>query len=367
MDNGWAAVTRLDRYVATAALRGVLLVATALILLFSLLEFVEQLSSVGQGHYRLIDDLFYVVLTIPSRLLQVMPVSMLIGSLLSLGALADTSELTALQSLGMSERRIIGSVLALACPIIIALFLIAQFVIPPTQQFAESQRASRLSPSASVRSTDSFWGHGNRQYLNVQRFEHGNIPRNINIYAFSEDGRLTSAIRAKRADIRPDGTWLLTDVVRKRVQSSQFQTDRLPSLVWRSFLPADRVQQLLMSPDTMAPVELYLYIRDLTRRHQPAARYEQEFWAKISIPFSIMAMILIAAPFVFGAARAHGTGQRIVIGASFGIVFSLIQQIAGRLDLLLNLKPAVVALTPSFLLMALAIYLFQRMHRPRRQ
>lgn len=358
-------MTRLDRYIAVAALRGILLVAVALTLLFSLLEFVEQLSSVGQGSYRLIDDLFYVLLTIPSRLLQVAPVSMLIGCLLSLGALADTSELTALLSLGMSELRIIGSVLVLACPIVIALFLIAQFVIPPTQQLAESQRASRLSPSASVRSTDTYWGEGNRQYLNVQRFEHGNIPRNINIYAFSTDGRLTSAIRAKRADIRPDGTWLLIDVVRKRVHSSEFQTDYLGSLVWHSFLPHERVQQLLMSPDTMAPVELYLYIRDLGRRHQQAARYEQEFWAKISIPFSIMAMILIAAPFVFGAVRAHGTGQRIVIGVSFGMVFSLIQQIAGRLDLLLDLNPAVTALTPSFLLMALGVCLFQRMHRPR--
>ncbi|MBS0273133.1 MAG: LPS export ABC transporter permease LptG [Proteobacteria bacterium] len=359
-------MTRLDRYIAAATLSGVLLAATALTLLFSLLEFVEQLSSVGQGNYRLIDDFFYVLLTIPSRVLQVTPVSMLIGCLLSLGALADTSELTALQSLGMSERRIIGSVLALACPIIIALFLIAQFVIPPTQQFAESQRASRLSPSASVRSADSFWGEGNRQYLNVQRFEHGNIPRNINIYAFSPEGRLTSAIRANRAEIRPDGTWLLTGVVRKRVLSSQFQTDHPASLVWHSFLPPNRVQQLLMSPDTMAPVELYLYIRDLSRRHQQASRYEQELWAKIAIPFSIVAMILIAAPFLFGAVRAHGTGQRIVIGVGIGIVFSLVQQIAGRLDLLLDLNPAVIALTPSLLLMALAVYLFLRMHRPRR-
>ena len=358
-------MTRLDRYIAAAALRSFLLVATALTLLFSLLEFVEQLSSVGQGNYRLIDDLLYVLLTIPSRILQVAPVSMLIGSLLSLGALADTSELTALQSLGMSERRIIGSVLALACPIVIALFLMAQFVIPPAQQVAESQRASRLSPSASFRSTDTFWGQGNRQYLNVQRFEHGNIPRNINIYAFSADGHLTSAIRAKRADIQPDGTWRLIGVVRKRVHSSQFQTDYLTSLIWHSFLPPQNVQQLLMSPDTMAPVELYLYIRDLGRRHQQAARYEQELWNKISIPFSIMAMILIAAPFVFGAVRARGTGQRIVIGASFGIVFSLVQQIAGRLDLLLDLNPAVIALTPTLLLMTLAIYLFQRMHRPR--
>ena len=52
-----------------------------------------------------------------------------------------------------------------------------------------------------------------------------------------------------------------------------------------------------------------------------------------------------------------------MIGAIFGIVFSLSQQIADYLALLLDLNPAIPALVPSLLLMVLAFYLFRRAHR----
>ena len=57
-------MTLLDRYIEATALRAIVLVAATLTTLFSLLEFVEQLASVGQGHYRVIDAFVYVVLTV---------------------------------------------------------------------------------------------------------------------------------------------------------------------------------------------------------------------------------------------------------------------------------------------------------------
>ena len=135
----------LDRYLRGMTLRAFLLISAGLTALFSLLTFVEQLSYVGQGHYRLTDALIYVLLTAPYRLLQLTPVSMLLSSLLALGALARSSELTAFRSLGVSEVRIVGALLKLALPIIAVLFLVAQFVIPPAQQLAQRQQAAALN------------------------------------------------------------------------------------------------------------------------------------------------------------------------------------------------------------------------------
>ena len=358
-----AIITPFDRYIGAAALRAFVLVAAALTALFSLLEFVEQLSSVGQGHYGLNDALTYVLLTTPFRLLQVTPVSMLLGCLLALGAFAKNSELIALQSLGISEVRIIGAVLKLAVPVIVALFLMTEFVIPPTQQLAQAQRGSALSFVAPLRSDTSFWAQGDHQYLNVQQFELGNAARNIDIYAFADDGSLTSFVHAERADIKPDGTWSLVDVVRKRLDDSKFETEHLATLPWSSFVSAEQIQFLILPLETIPPIALYRYVRDLGQRHQQAIRYEQELWRKASIPLSIVAMILIAAPFVFGPPRGQSTGRQITIGAVFGIVFSLTQQIIGHLDLLLDLNPVIAPLAPSLWLMILASYLFRRAHR----
>lgn len=353
----------LERYVQTATFRGFILVALALTALFSLLEFVDQLSYVDQGHYRTIDALAYVLLTAPSRLLQVAPVSMLLGCLLALGALARSSELTALGALGISERRVVLSVIKLAVLIMAVLFLMAEFVIPPAQQHAQAERTFALSSSTLPGSGDGIWVHGDHQYLKVQQFDYGNVPKNIDIYAFTADGDLESFIHADRADIRPDGTWLLTGVLRKYVRVSQFETEHLATLSWHSFLPSQLARLLILPPESMPPVALYRYVRDLERQHQEAIRYEQALWAKASIPLSMVAMIMIAIPFVFGPPRSQGTGQQIAIGAVCGITFTLIQHIAGHLDRLLDLNPAVTAFGPPLLLMALAVYLFRRANR----
>ncbi len=354
----------LGRYVEAATFRTSALVAATLTALFSLLEFVEQLASVGQGRYHVGDAVAYVLLTAPHRLLQVAPVSMLLGSLLALGLLDRNLELTAMRGLGFSENRIMGRIVRLAVPIVVVLFLLAEFVIPAAQRLAQERRSAALTSLTALRGDDSFWAQGDGQYLSVQKFEDGNIPRDIDIYAFDATGRLTSFIHADRADVGATGTWLLTGVIRKRtVESATFETERLTSYSWHSFISAKQTQLLILPPESMPPIALYRYVRGLKQRHQQATRYEQELWSKLSIPFSIAAMIMIAAPFAFAPPRAHNLGRQITIGAAIGIVFSLAQQITDHLDLLLDLNPAATALAPSLLLMVLAVALFRHSHR----
>jgi lipopolysaccharide export system permease protein len=352
----------LDRYIRGVTLRAFLLIAAGLTALFSLLTFVEQLSYVGQGHYRLTDALIYVLLTAPYQLLQLTPVSLLLSSLLALGALARGSELTAFRSLGVSQARIIGAVLKLALPIIAVLFLVAQFVIPPAQQLAQRQQAAALNDAVPVLSNGSFWAENNRQYLNVQASASGNVLLGIEIYAFDDDGALRTYIHADRADIEPDGTWLLTGVQRTRIVASQLVTDQHASLPWKSFISGRQMQLLTLPPQTMPPLALYAYIQQLKQLHQQALRYKQTFWMMVSIPLSIIAMVLIAAPFVFGPQRSASAGRQLLVGALIGIVFLLSQQITGYLGLLLDLNPAVSALAPSVLLLSLGGYLLQRAH-----
>ena len=351
-----------DRYVRGATLRAFLLISAGLTSLFSLLTFVEQLSYVGQGHYRLPDALIYVLLTAPYRLLQLTPVSMLLSSLLALGALARSSELTAFRSLGVSEVRIVGALLKLALPIIVVLFMVAQFVIPAAQLLAQREQAAALNGAVPQVTSGGFWAENNRQFLNVRDFEAGNALLGIKIYDFDHDGALRAYIHADRADIEPNGSWLLTGVQRTRVVSSQFVTDQLPSMSWNSFISARQVQLLTLPPETMPPIALYEYTQQLKQLHQQANRYKQQFWTMVSIPLSIIGMVLIAAPFVFGSQRSASAGRQLLIGTILGIVFLLSQQITGYLGLLLDLNPALSGLAPSLLLLGLGGYLLQRAH-----
>ncbi len=350
----------LDRYIGTSVLKSFVLVALVLSALFGMLEFVEQLPDVGKGHYRILDAFLYVMLTSPSRLLQLIPVSGLMGCLVALGGMAANHELIAMQALGVSIARIVWSVLKPGALIMLALLVIAEFAVPPAEQLAQSKRALTISQPSALRSENGFWARNAQDYLNVRKFLHGSIPTDIDIYEFDRGGRLRSFIHADRGDIRSNGTWLLTGVLRKLIDGPRIATEHLATLTWKSFLRSQQVHLVVLSPESMAPTELYQYVRDLKNRHQQAELYEQALWNMISVPIATAAMVLISIPFVFGQSRTESTGQRIMLGTAVGIVFYLTNQIAGHLGLLFNFNPAVTTLTPSLLLLTIAIYLLRR-------
>lgn len=351
---------RLDRYVEASTLRTLLLVASGLTALFSLLEFVDQLRDVGQGHYGVLDAFIYVLLTAPARLLQLMPVSLLLASLFALGGLSNDSELIAMQAMGISERQVTGWVLKLAVPIIIAMFLVSEFVIPPAQRLAQGQRMSAMSSEATLNEANGFWAENEHQYLNVRWVDPGNVPRDIDIYGFGATGDLETYIHADSAKIVSGSSWQLSGVMRKELLASEVKTEHLDTLSWQSFLKPHQVELLILPPESMPPLELYRYIRALKRRHHQAARLEQAFWEKVSMPLPMIAMILVATPFVFGPPRARSAGQRITIGAGIGIVFTLVQQITSLVSLLLDLNPAFAAMAPSLLLIGGTLYVYRR-------
>jgi len=350
----------LEHYLQTSVLRAFCLAAAALTVLLSLLDFTDELGAVGRGHYRLADAFIYILLTAPLRLLQIAPIAMLLGCLLGLGALAKHSELTAMQSLGIPARRLISSLFKLAIPIILILFLFAEFVIPPAQQAAQTRHDKSLTNP-----TGGFWARsgaagGGEEYLNVQGLGPGEMPQGIDIYDFAPDGTLASATHAGQATVQPNGAWRLTAITLRSVTAAGFVTAHPAFLIWPAFVPVRQIRRLLLPPNAMPPLALYTYIRDLRHSGQPSIRYANALWSEISVPAAFCAMIMLAIPFVLGPRRATSTGQQITTGGIIGIIFALSQQTAGYLTLLYNLPPALTELTPSLILTALSLHLLRQ-------
>jgi lipopolysaccharide export system permease protein len=154
----------------------------------------------------------------------------------------------------------------------------------------------------------------------------------------------------------------LQNVLEKQVQGNQFVTTQLPSLAWASFVSLPHMQLLQLPPATMPPVELFRYIHELRRNDQQAVNDELVFWSMVSLPFSLLALVLAAAPFAFGSQRMQSAGRQLLIGALLGIGFELTQQLIFYFGLRLNLPPALTALVPSLLLGGAAAYAIRRRH-----
>jgi lipopolysaccharide export system permease protein len=350
----------LDRYVGMGVVRGYLVVMLVLVIVFSLLTFVEDLDDVGKGRYRLADSVAFVALTTPHRVVDLMPVVALLGSVVALGALAAGHELVALQAAGVSPLRIAWSVLRPGLLVIVASLLIAEFVAPPLDKLAHVRRGRALSATVAQRFGDTLWSRDGRRFLQVRHVPDASRLLDVRLYEFDEVGNLTTYTRARAADVRDSGGWVLRDVEQKVKGPDGFSTTRLPQLSVAPALTSAEIDRLVLPPSTLALSELRAYVGYLRTSGQDAARYELALWRKLSTPLATCAMTLVAVPFVLGFLRLASAGQRMVLGSLVAMAFYLGSQILERAGLLFHLGAPLTTLGPSGAAFGLALWLFRR-------
>ncbi len=356
-------MTIVDRYIRDALARGFLIVLLILVVVFSFLDFVEQLDETGQGHYGAFQALGFVIQTTPSRALVLVPVSALLGSLLGFGLLERNSELVALQALGISVRHILLSTLKAAALLLLLIVILGEWVAPELAQRAWRQRALAISGDVlqSDDEGDSFWYRDRNRFINIHDMRYGRIPVGIEIFEFADDGSLQVYIRAALAERVRKDTWLLRDVSQTRVGSGGWARERQAELEWEGFLSPPEGAVTELDVDSLAPSELLDYLRGLRARGQNAERFELALWRKLNIPLAALAMVLLAPPFMFGRMRRLNPGKRLMLGAGVGVGFYLSDQILQQMGLLANADPRLVAMGPAAIMLAAGLLLSLRL------
>jgi len=79
------------RYIAREVVGGVLLVLLAFLALFAFFDMLGEINNVGQGGYRLHHAFGFVLLRVPGRVYELMPIAVLIGTLYALSSLTRST------------------------------------------------------------------------------------------------------------------------------------------------------------------------------------------------------------------------------------------------------------------------------------
>jgi lipopolysaccharide export system permease protein len=347
----------LDLYLGKSFFRGFFLVVLVLVSLFSFLELVTQLDDVGKGNFQAVEAFVFVGLTLPKRIIDMLPISALLGGIIGLGMLAERGELIAMRAAGLSVRRICFSVLAAAGLLMLASAATEQFVVPQLEQYAHARRSLALSGTRTIMLTKrGFWARHGNSFIRVGVTLSGGIAADLDIYERDKDGRLRTFMHAREAEIHKDGRWTLKDIQKKAIEEQGITTQYLERLTIDSFFSKDQVSVLELPPESLAPSDLYLYINALLERGQNADHYILALWQKLVMPLATAAMVLLSLPFVFGPPRSMTVGLRITLGALVGIAFYLANQIIGYLGLLLDLPAPLTTLTPVALILGIALW-----------
>lgn len=348
----------LTRYLSREIYGSLLLVFSALIMLFAFFDLLGELNDMGRGHYTLPYVLLYVLLTIPTRIYELFPVAVLIGTIFALVQMAANSELTIYRSSGASLKQMIRALLKIGLPLMVLSIVCGEFVAPPSMKLAQEVRLKALNAQVSFREFRSgVWVKDERSFVNVKTVLPDTSLQNVSIYEFDEDFQLKGITAAQRAIFVKEGNWQLEGVMQTHFDKQGAQVSHQAQKEWLSAITPDILRVLMVVPEQMSAWNLYLYTQHLKENKQDSTRYEIEMWNKIVYPFGVMVMMLLALPFASHQRRSGGISGKIFTGIVLGLSYYFIGRLFAHLGSLNNWQPMLSAsvMTVTFMFLALGM------------
>jgi lipopolysaccharide export system permease protein len=348
----------LTRYLGREIYFSIGVVFLALIMLFSFLDLIHELSVMGQGQYNLGYVLLFVTLTIPGHVYELFPVAVLIGTITALVQMSASSELTVFRSSGASLWQMVGALFKIALPLVVLSFVCGELLAPPSERMAQKLRLKAQNAQVSLKEFRSgVWVKDERSFVNVKNVMPDTSLLNIDIYQFDKTYHLQSIINAKRANFIEPGRWQLEDVLETRFSKGGTDIDVQAKQEWRSALTPGILSVLLVVPEQMSAYDLFVYAEHLKENRQKSARYEIAMWNKLVYPFASLVMMILALPFASYHRRAGGVGAMIFMGIVLGLVFHFAGRLFASLGALNDWQPFIsaTAMTGLFLLLGIVM------------
>ena len=295
----------------------------------------------------------------PSYLYDILPVAALIGSVLGLGALASNSELIVMRSVGISLWRIVGWVMRSALLLIVLSFVLSEWVIPYTNEKAQSIKKQRSV--AALGEVKGYWSREGQRFIYIDYANSQGQLRNIQAIDFDQNYRLQSFVTAEKGQFLKDGQWTLdkSHQVDLLAQGNAIKTDHEQQSLGLALQPK-YVHMVTLDPDDLSPSQLISFMQYLSEYSQVPKTYELAFWKKVTSPFALITLVLIACSFIFGPLRQQSMGFRLVIALFTGLGFFYLQDFLGYASLVYAPSPAWFVLLPILLMFVAGSYLLYR-------
>lgn len=342
----------LDRYIGRTVLSHTLVVMVVLVSMYFFSTLVDEMDYVGKGRYTMAVALQYGLMLLPRQAYELFPMVALLGSMLGLGTLASSHELTVIRAAGVSVRRIMLAVMKMALLLMLVVALVGEFMAPALEQKARIVRASAMTNNVSLNVKEGLWARDGNTFIHIERLLPDGLATGVALYVFDEQRRLQEMIRVAQAKYQPDG-WRLHTVSKSRIGEQGVTTEHLPDQLWPTSLTPEVINVAVLPADKLAIWELVGYISYTRANGLDARIYELSLWTRIIAPLATGGMMLLAVPFIFGSLRSTGIGLRITVGGLLGIGFYLFNGVFGRVALVYDLSPALSAVIPTVLVYAL--------------
>ncbi len=354
----------LDRYLSRIYLRVFGVTFLGMLAVFYIAIFTDYSEYLFKGRTTGQMLLAFFLYSTPQYTYYITALAALVGTLVTVGLLTRTSELTVMQACGVSLYRATVPLLLFALAWSVVLFGMEQSILAASNRRAEEMRATIRS------GTPQTFGMAGRQWMagsDGRLYHYGRFdPRaarldELTVYAFGSRGwNVTSRLYARVA-VNMDGTtwradqgWLRTFGDRNAVTAfSAFPTHTL-TMERPDYYGVEEPEAVLA--ERLKVPQLRAHIADLNQAGYNTVPLQVALHRKLAFPFITVIMTLIAIPFGVTTGR-KGTLFGIGIGIVIAILYWTTQSLFAAVGSAGVLAPPLAAWAPNILFMSVAAYL----------
>ena len=349
----------LTRYLNKEFFISIFMIMLGLIALFSFFDFLQEINDLGKNKYGLSQIIIFVILSIPGHIYEIIPLSVLIGSMYAIGQLSQNSELIVMRASGLSIRKIAASLFYVGLFFSIFTLVIGDLIAPGSEKNAQQLKISATDSSVSQEFKSGFWIKDGNNFVNIENVMPDASLRDIHIYEFDKDFNLRTITNAEKG-IFDNGQWKLEDISQTVFSNNLVKTSSIVKGNWKSLIRPEMMNVLIISPEKMDTLNLFKFIDYLKINNQKTTRYEVALWEKIIHPIIPIVMLIFAVPFGFLQERSGGKFLKMFIGISAGIAYQIFNTMIRHLGLLNDWPPYLSALIPTLIFLLIGLYLIFR-------
>ncbi|OUS24853.1 LPS export ABC transporter permease LptG [Gammaproteobacteria bacterium 45_16_T64] len=351
-------MNKLDAYVGKTVLLSVLAVFFVVVGLDVVFGFIAELDQLEKD-YQTKEALIYTLYTIPRRIYLFIPVCALIGCLIGLGALASNSELTVMRAAGISVPRIVMYATKPLVMVVAIGLLLAQFVVPQLEQYAQSERAMQQNGGKAISARHGYWYREENRFIHVTAIQPNGVMFGVARFDYDNNGTLKSSDFSEKAIFQGDH-WILQDVRLTTLEKNRSRVQEVSALRWNTAITPDMLSTIVLLPDYLSISGLYEYSNYLVLQGIDSTPYYFAFWKKVMQPLATVVMVFIAVSFIFGPLRSVTMGQRITAGVVTGLTFNYTQDILGHVSIVFHVPPVVAASAPIVVCLVFGVVMLRR-------
>ena len=348
----------LYRYLFTRFLIGLLVSLTVLVSIEVFFSFTAELKYLGQGNFGMESILKYSILSLPKSILIMFPYAVLIGSMLSLGAMAADMEFISMHSSGISITKIITIILIQAFLLSALFYTVADSVVPEYTSKAENKKNTALNKKI-IYENNGVWFKDKNTFIKIHEIYSDENLKSIVMYKYDSDNVLLSIKTIKEATYM-NSKWHLKGIEETFLNEIPVSKKYSYEEVTSSFIDKKLINIKTHKSESLSLTDVVRNINYLKNNGLDTDVQKKIFWEKIFKPFSTIIMLFLAMPFIFGKHRSSNLSKRIVLGLFIGIIFFIVTSMLPNLGMVLGIMPFINVLLPHIVFIIIGLLLLNR-------